>query len=224
MPAAMYYRICPCKTKVPCTNGLEQIRCPKCGRPVDRSWPRYKMEDPLPDADGTQAQPTNADEQARGDKTAVEETQPRQIQSGPAQEAPPLLPLAGRRPEIRRLRGGTAPDAEDAPAQAVEPRQDGVCLDYFGEKIRIPAGSEIWIGREGLGRNQLEGNLLVSREHVKAHVDRAGRLFVEDVKSLNGTWVTKDHVKKRLEYGETVILGKGDILWLYNLPLMIGAE
>lgn len=124
----------------------------------------------------------------------------------------------------RRRRTAEGPVRVPGPAAAVraeqEPTAGAVRLDLFGMTITVPAEGG-FLGRDGIGAQQLEGFLLVSRQHVYVKPDRAGRLMVEDRGSTNGTWFTHADHRQRLELGRTEILEAGDILWLYNIPLKV---
>lgn len=96
----------------------------------------------------------------------------------------------------------------------------GFGLEYFGDIVSIPQEGA-WIGREGLGRQWFDGNLMISRKHVFVHPDiRSNRLQINQDKSLNGVFYTGPNREKiRLEGAR--MMEPGDILWIYNIPLRI---
>ena len=96
----------------------------------------------------------------------------------------------------------------------------GFYISLYGERIAIPQEGA-WIGREGLGKEWFDGNLMISRKHVFVHPDlRTGRLQVNEDKSLNGVFLRgKDGKRVRLDSAR--MMEPGDILWIYNIPLTI---
>lgn len=96
----------------------------------------------------------------------------------------------------------------------------GFSLEYFGERLPIPTQGA-WIGREGLGREWFDGNLMISRKHVYVRPNpQTGRLQVNEDKSLNGAFYTgPDGSRVRIE--GTRMMEPGEILWIYNIPLRI---
>lgn len=93
-------------------------------------------------------------------------------------------------------------------------------LNLYGDRIPIPAEGA-WIGREGLGSQWFDGNLMISRKHVFVHPNpQTGRLQVNEDKSLNGVFFINDEgVKTRMESAR--MMKPGEILWIYNIPLRI---
>ena len=110
------------------------------------------------------------------------------------------------------LRGQTGPGTAR--------KGSGFFLSLFGDRISIPPEGA-WIGREGLGKEWFDGNLMVSRKHVYVRPNpQTGRLQVNEDKSLNGVFHTgKDGRKTRLNGAR--MMEPGDILWIYNVPLRI---
>lgn len=96
----------------------------------------------------------------------------------------------------------------------------GLFLNYFGDRLEIPVDGA-WIGREGLGSEWFDGNLMVSRKHVYVHpIPRSARLQVNEDRSLNGAfWIGKDGRRTRLTGAQ--MLEPGDVLWIYNIPLRL---
>ena len=96
----------------------------------------------------------------------------------------------------------------------------GFSLEYFGERISIPTQGA-WIGREGLGREWFDGNLMISRKHVYVRPNpKTGRLQVNEDKSLNGVFYTGSNgIRIRIE--GTMMMEPGEVLWIYNIPLRI---
>ena len=96
----------------------------------------------------------------------------------------------------------------------------GFYLSLYGERIAIPAEGA-WIGREGLGREWFDGNLMISRKHVYVRPNpQTGRLQVNEDKSLNGVFFSgPDGKRERLTSAR--MMGPGEILWIYNVPLRI---
>lgn len=104
--------------------------------------------------------------------------------------------------------------------RAEGPAHEELSLYYFSQRIPIPAEGG-WLGREALGAEWFEGNRLVSRRHVFVKPDRAGRLIVQDDRSLNGVYYDNGQGRKKLEKGSAVLLLPGNVLWLYNVPLKV---
>ena len=98
-----------------------------------------------------------------------------------------------------------------------------LALDFFGERIQIPDKGG-WVGRNGIGVIEFAGNRLISREHVFIKPIGGDKLSVGPDKSLNGVSVTIHLNKSKLEGNQTAILEIGDILWLYNIPLVLVSD
>ncbi|MDO5132070.1 MAG: hypothetical protein Q4D81_03685, partial [Eubacteriales bacterium] len=96
----------------------------------------------------------------------------------------------------------------------------GFLLEYFGDRIPIP-DEGAWIGREGLGKQWFDGNLMISRKHVFVKPNpKSGRLQVNEDKSLNGVFYQgPDGGRVRMEGAR--MLSSGEVLWIYNIPLRI---
>ena len=98
--------------------------------------------------------------------------------------------------------------------------ESGFFLSLFGDRIPIPLGGA-WIGREGLGREWFEGNLMISRKHVFVRPNpQTGRLQINEDKSLNGVFVSGSDGKRERLAGARM-MEPGEILWIYNVPLQI---
>ena len=146
------------------------------------------------------------------------------MQSGFGAAQPPQPPIqsgfGAARPARPPMQSGFGSGYTIPAPSAHSPAARECQLDYFGEIIAIPRDGG-WIGRSAIGTQWLEGNLLVSREHVKVSPNADGSLQIGPDKSLNGTSVTIGGKKRALERTETVILSPGDTLWLYNVPLRL---
>ena len=96
----------------------------------------------------------------------------------------------------------------------------GFYLSLYGERIAIPKEGA-WIGREGLGREWFDGNLMISRKHVFIKPDmQSGRLQVNEDRSLNGVSASMPGSQPEHLKGARM-MGPGEILWIYNIPLLI---
>lgn len=203
------YRQCPCGQTV--AMDLTVRQCPACGRPVDRTWRVVYPERSAP------ASPA-----------AAEVRQPlQQPLQQPQSTVPPIrqrvpvgvdpdVPAAPTAPPP--VRNALATPQGDAPA----PKTPGAWqLDYFGQKLRIPPQDTVCLGRNSVGAEYFEGDMLVSRKHLYLWVNGAGQLLAEDRESLNGTFYTRSGQRSRMEHGVSVRLQEGDILWLYDLPLKV---
>ncbi len=96
----------------------------------------------------------------------------------------------------------------------------GFYLSLFGDRISIPAEGA-WIGREGLGREWFDGNLMISRKHVYVRPNpQTGRLQINEDKSLNGVFVSGSDGKRERLTGVRM-MEPGEVLWIYNVPLQI---
>lgn len=115
--------------------------------------------------------------------------------------------------------GGPGPTAQ-RPAGQPAAGTSGYYLNLFGDRIAIPPEGG-WIGREGIGQEWFDGNLMISRRHVFVKPNpQTGRLQVNEDKSLNGVFYTgADGHKVRLTGAQ--MINPGEILWIYNIPLRI---
>ena len=200
------YRQCPCGQMV--AMDLTVRQCPACGRPVDRTWRGVYPERTVPAA-----------------PAAAEARQPLQQ---PQTTMPPIrqrVPV-GADPVVQAASGAGSVRRPITPARNVQaapdPKKPGAWqLDYFGQKLRIPPQDTVCLGRNSVGAEYFEGDMLVSRKHVYLWVNGAGQLLAEDRESLNGTFYTRSGQRSPLEHGISVRLQAGDILWLYDLPLKV---
>lgn len=238
--SVQYYRLCPLGHKVICKNSLVRPPCPICGQIADDMSPPHRMDEETKEIVQEQQEQTAVPEP----NEAASEQGVQAPNLGPGEAArrrrqanrnlqaePEMVPDEGHHPRTmaegrRRRTAGSAAQPVEAAAGG-ESLQDtptgAVWLDLFGVSIPIPADGG-FLGRDGIGAHQLEGYLLVSRQHVFVKPDRGGRLMAEDRGSMNGTWYTHDSARQRLEQGRAVILEFGDILWLYNIPLKVVTE
>ncbi len=97
---------------------------------------------------------------------------------------------------------------------------DSLYLTSGDRKLEITTENQ-WIGRNSFENHFLETNLAVSREHVSVRVEKGRGLAVTDYKSKNGTFVDTGNGKVKIDRNEEVILVPGNILWLYNVPLLV---
>lgn len=245
-----YYRLCPLGHKVICPNRLVRPPCRICGQPVSNQSPLRilgeEVEEPAAVAPQQPAEPVQEPQTPVAPPPADPEPQAYATDFGgrrraavPTPEPAGEMPgMGGRRrrgpvltaePEIpsgadNRRRRAVEDPVQSYGSAAVQQEQEkpagAVQLDLFGMTITVPAEGG-FLGRDGIGAQQLEGFLLVSRQHVYVKPDRAGRLMVEDRGSTNGTWFTHADRRQRLELGRSEVLEAGDILWLYNIPLKV---
>lgn len=226
--SVQFYRLCPLGHKVICPNSLVRPICGVCGQRVENQSPlRRTDEEPEVSAPVREQDPKPLRDTAPADEAvtpgAAEDSgeganRQRRPAAPPEQPEQPESPVPTRRRRRRGSEDEAAPvPEEDTPADS---RTGALGLDLFGMTIRIPEEGG-FLGREGIGAQELEGFLLVSRRHAFVKPDRGGRLMVEDRGSTNGTWVTRENRRQRLELGRTEILEAGDTLWLYNIPLKV---
>lgn len=90
-----------------------------------------------------------------------------------------------------------------------------VVLFTGGFKIEVPEHGG-YLGREELGKDCLQANLLVSKKHAYVRVDHFGNLQVKDANSLNGTYIDDGNGRRQLKADETAMLKVGNKLWLAN--------
>ena len=225
---------------------IVRSRCPVCGSPVDRGRPPISIEEYQ-----TIGQKQEAQMQKTGPKNeeteAVQKVQENDDQMPDSQASTPISPAVGtdvsqsvhvpQIPVIRRrgLPGQRSDSAIPANGGNVSPGVDtvstagsrqlarqkqGLFLNFFGERLKIPSEGS-WIGREGLGRQWFDGNLMISRQHVYVRPDPGtGRLLVNEDKSLNGVFYSgKEGTRVRMDGPRMMV--PGDILWIYNIPLRI---
>ena len=248
--SVQYYRLCPLGHRVICPHRLVRPTCRICGQQVDNMSPLLQMDEEIEKTvQMQQEQATTSEQDKKASVQAVQMSDSDPIEGGRRRRQviqnvqPDTKPLTD---EIRHRR--TAEMSELEPTSMTEGRRrrtagsekqileappgdtsmqdapaSGVRLELFGMSIPIPAEGGFF-GRDGIGAQQLEGYLLVSRQHVFLKPDRGGRLMVEDRGSTNGTWYTHDSNRQRLEQGRTVILESEDVLWLYNIPLKVVSE
>ncbi len=120
---------------------------------------------------------------------------------------------------VSRMDSFHSPVQAEAAISSANP--SGFILDYFGSKLQIPVEGA-WIGREGLGKEWFDGNLMISRRHVFVRPDqKTGRLRIEMDKSLNGVFYSGPGGEK-IRLAGARMMEVGDILWIYNIPLVIG--
>ena len=219
------YRQCPCGQMV--AMDLTVRQCPACGRPVDRTWrvvypertapaapAAAEVRQPLQQPQTTmppirQRVPVGADPVVQAAPGAGSVRRP--ITPAPEQTArPPAQSVQTAEPPVRNVQAAPAPKKPGAWQ-----------LDYFGQKLRIPPQDTVCLGRNSVGAEYFEGDMLVSRKHVYLWVNGAGQLLAEDRESLNGTFYTRSGQRSPLEHGISVRLQAGDILWLYDLPLKV---
>lgn len=93
-------------------------------------------------------------------------------------------------------------------------------FDYFGEKIIIPTDGG-WLGRSGLGNSWFEGNLLISRKHLKIMPLQSGMLEIGPDNSLNGVYFDVGEGKQQLAKDAVIEVPIGCTIWLYNIPLKL---
>lgn len=93
-------------------------------------------------------------------------------------------------------------------------------LNLYGDRIPIPAEGA-WIGREGVGSQWFDGNLMISRKHVYVRPNpQTGRLQVNEDKSLNGVFYSAPG-GERIRMDGPRMMSPGEVLWIYNIPLRI---
>lgn len=225
---------------------IVRSRCPVCGSPVDRARPPISIEEfqTIGQKQEVQMQETGLQ---NGKAEAVQKAQEKDDQMPDSQVSTPISPAAGtdvsqsahipQIPVIRRrgLPGQRSNPSVPAYTGNVSPGLDtgrtaggrqlarqtqGLFLNYFGERLQIPSEGS-WIGREGLGKQWFDGNLMISRQHVYVRPDPGtGRLLVNEDKSLNGVFYSGEE-GTRVRMDGPRMMEPGDILWIYNIPLRI---
>ncbi len=206
-----------------CVNGHMHIprgryapsNCPVCNAPMDMN----RMFIP-PIQDKVQ-QPVQVSEPIQSPQRDEPPIQPPRRMNPPV----PLVPHAAETPGVSAASQRVVQAPPTIPT-VVRPtaRQDGkplivFQLDYFGEKITIPEEGG-WLGRSKIGEDLFEGNLLISREHVRIQPTAEGGLRIGPDNSLNGTFVDTGKGKSRLG-NESLAIEEGTVIWLYNLPLKV---
>lgn len=114
--------------------------------------------------------------------------------------------------------GAVKPPQQIQPVQ--EAAQGAMRFDYFGEKIPIPPEGG-WIGRSELGKAYFEGNLLISRKHLRVKPLESGLLEVGPDNSLNGVFIDTGNGRQPLDKGTVLKVASGSIIWIYNIPLKL---
>lgn len=93
--------------------------------------------------------------------------------------------------------------------------EKSIVLFTGGFKIEVPEHGG-YLGREELGKDCLQANLLVSKKHAYVRADHFGNLQVKDADSLNGTYIDDGNGRRQLKADETAMLKAGNKLWLAN--------
>lgn len=114
--------------------------------------------------------------------------------------------------------GAVKPPQQIQPVQ--EATQGAMRFDYFGEKIPIPPEGG-WIGRSELGKAYFEGNLLISRKHLRVKPLESGLLEVGPDNSLNGVFIDTGNGRQPLDKRTVLKVASGSIIWIYNIPLKL---
>lgn len=213
-----YYRLCPKGHKVIYeSGGACPKRCPVCNLPVALSSPRKVYDEKEEQQEETGQAPIN------------QGAEPEESRNDPeVSKYPQRVREAGRvirreeKPEVRReSRENWNQKVEELERNSEIREEAGIQLNCGGVTFQIaPDGA--WMGRDGLGKNILEGNLLISRKHAFIKKAGAQRVSVQDMGSKNGTFYENGTGTGKMPVGpEGVILKPGDILWIYNVPFMI---
>lgn len=205
------YYLCPCGEKVEAKGVL--TRCQHCGRRLDTTWRLMPKAVPL----SSPVEESNVDENKPPFRTV------------PIESVEPLT-FTRRKPPASVV---TPTDVKIIDTSRDRRTDNVTCdssgklfLDYLGRYIPLLSSSDNNgdLGREGTGKELLEGNNLISRHHISYHVDIAhDRLIFKDISS-NGTWYTHNGITTRVEKNELATLYIGDTLWLYNVPLVLRKE
>lgn len=95
--------------------------------------------------------------------------------------------------------------------RSVSAAADHVLVVTAGSALgrRLALGDELIIGREADGEGRLSDDRELSRRHARIARDADGQVTVEDLGSVNGTFVNGDRVRGRhvLEMGDTLRVG-----------------
>lgn len=99
-------------------------------------------------------------------------------------------------------------------ALAADPSPSGWCFDLPGRSVALFEG-ELNVGRSR-GCGIVLADPCISRVHALVTI-RAGRVFVQDLRSSNGTFVNGERILEERE------LGEGDRLAIGNFDLVLRA-
>lgn len=205
------FYLCPCGEKVEAKGVL--TRCQHCGRMLDTTWRLMPKAAPL---------------SSPGEKSNIVVNSP-SVRTAPIEAVEPVT-FTRRRPAAS-VPSPTDVNITDSSKNQIADKatcdsSGKLFLDYLGRHIPLlPSPDNNGdLGREGTGKELLEGNNLISRHHISYHVDIAhDRLIFKDTSS-NGTWYTHNGITTRVEKNELATLYIGDTLWLYNVPLVLRKE
>ena len=106
-----------------------------------------------------------------------------------------------------------APPVEEEPEEPEAPEEEMVVTGGPAEGRRFAPGDELMIGRAVSGEGRLADDPELSRRHARVARDADGRLTIEDLGSVNGTFVNGGRVDgvRTLELGDSIRVGESTI-------------
>ncbi len=106
--------------------------------------------------------------------------------------------------------------------RSVSAAADHVLVVTAGSALgrRLALGDDLIIGREADGEGRLSDDRELSRRHARIARDAVGQVTVEDLGSVNGTFVNGDRVRGRhvLEMGDTLRVGSTTLQLIEGSP------
>lgn len=188
-------------------------RCPICGQPYDRRYNRPIMcyeDGSVPEEDNGEVCKEESEPQA---ESVFESTLENTYKENTYKKEEMMQEIPNPQNQIRRGRQISGLNAPDHTVSTVKRSERRVVLYTGGFKIEIPEYGGC-LGREELGKECLQANLLVSKKHAYVEADYFGNLHVRDAGSLNGTYVDDGNGRRPLKTDETAVLKAGNRLWL----------
>ncbi len=177
-------------------------RCPICNQPYDRRYNR-----PILCYEDGSVPEEHINESCKDNTTAQMEN------VGEKKETAQKIPNS--QDGIRRGRQISNSNLSDTAVASRRCTEKRVVLFTGGFKIEVSEHGG-YLGREELGKDCLQANLLISKKHAYVRVDHFGNLQVKDANSLNGTYIDDGNGRRRLKADETAMLKAGNKLWLAN--------
>ena len=106
-----------------------------------------------------------------------------------------------------------APPVEEEPEEPEAPEEEMVVTGGPAEGRRFAPGDELMIGRAVSGEGRLADDPELSRRHARVARDADGRLTIEDLGSVNGTFVNGGRVDgvRTLELGDSIRVGESTL-------------
>lgn len=193
----------------PTTNG-DQAALPTRKKPPRSLWPSSKAEPVSGLSNGRPPPPPNSSGQSAASAMSA------------MHQASPLLPSQNRPNTQQQQNGGRidqSPSPSDAPAVlALQPltgtfERKQINVPYFPEVLRI--GRQTNAKTVPTAANGYFDSKVLSRQHAEVWADRAGKIWIRDVKSSNGTFINgvrlspenRDSEPHELRESDTLELG-----------------